>query len=234
MDAAGPNPAQPINEQAPISSSAGTVWSRTIRPSGSRRKRPARVPIHNVPSGPSASARTCPNGMVEGSGSTRRKRGSSRGRSRTNSPPAVPIHIRPPRSIFKVNDLIGCRVGAQRIHRERNRPRVLTRSVAGVRCNRLDRTRTSGIGSQSGQPTPGSDPVHARSGLHDRVHLRMRKPLLRPVVDEPAAIEPAQSVGGAKPEKTQRISKHTADAIVGESIGSVVDVEGDTLGLQDS
>ena len=60
----------------------------------------------------------------------------------------------------------------------------------------------------------------------------MRKPVLGPVVDEPAAIEPAQSVGGAEPEKTPRIGKNTADAIVGESVGGGVDAEGDTLGLQ--
>ena len=90
----------------------------------------------------------------------------------------------------------------------------------------------SRIGSQPGQSTPGGDPVHARSSLDDLLHLRMRKTVLGSVVDEPAAIEPAQSVGGAEPEETPRIGKDTADAIVSEPIGRVVDLEGQTLGLQ--
>ena len=127
--------------------------------------------------------------------------------------------------------MIGCRVRAKRMHGERSRCGILTRSLAGGLRTRWDLTRMIGIGSQPGQSTISANPVHARSRLHYPPNLRMRQPVLGPVVDEPGAIEPAQSVGGAKPEKTPRISEDTADAIVGESVGSVVDAEGGALGL---
>lgn len=103
---------------------------------------------------------------------------------------------------------------------------------AHVTSTRCDGAGTRGIGAQPRQPAHGSDPVHASTGLHDRAHFRMREPVRRPVVDEPAAIEPTQSIGSAQPQEAHRISQHTADAIVGESLGDVVDEEGNALGPQ--
>ena len=167
----------------------------------------------------------------------RARRGESAARpedcSRTNKPPARtdPHPAGAIHSQGERHDWLAASAPSEYTVNGRGAGSVDTRCQRSVRQASAARRRI-GIGSQPGQPTRRGDPVHARSGLDDLFDLRMRQSVLGPVVDEPAAIEPAQTIGRAEPEKTPRISKDAADAIVGESIGRVVGVEGQALGLQ--
>ena len=73
--------------------------------------------------------------------------------------------------------------------------------------------------------------VHAGPDFYDLLDRRVWKAMLGPVVDEPAAIEPAQSIGCTKPEETPRIGNGAAYAIVREAIRRVVDLDCQTFSL---
>ena len=68
------------------------------------------------------------------------------------------------------------------------------------------------------QPTVRAYPVHARARLDEAVDRHRGQTLAFAVVDEAMAVEPAEPVDRAEPQKTARVLYDAEDAVVAETI----------------